>query len=689
MEVVIDRRVRRRRRLVRLFFRLLLILLVLAAGAAVALLSYTKMQGPPPLNVSQTTVFYGADNSPIGQHHQGENRHWVSLSEIDQDVVDATISIEDRRFYQHLGFDVTRIGGAVIANLRSGSMAQGASTLTQQYARNLYLSHDKTWVRKWNELLYSLRLEMNYDKDQILEGYLNTVYYGHGAYGIEAAAHHYFGKSANNLTLAEASMLSGIPKGPSYYSPLFDLERAKSRQAVVLQSMVANGVLTQVEADEAHAEPLDFIHDELESTSTIGPYFQDAVERILIQDVGIDPALFEAGGLRVYTTLDPDMQKEAEYWVEREMPDSDLQTALVAMDPRTGDVKALIGGKDYVESPYNRATEARRHPGSSFKPFLYFAALENGFTPASTLMSEETSFELGDGTPPWSPSNFNDNYANDFITMLQAMAFSDNIYAVKTHLYLGTDKAGELAQRVGVESPLGEGAALALGASDVGIAEMARAYSAFANGGKKVEPRFIKKVVDAEGEVIYESEPHLEQVLDPRLAFIITDLMKGMFDPYLNAHASVTGRSVAHLLNRPAAGKSGSTSFDSWMVGYTPRLVTSVWVGYDSGTRLNHSTDGQYAKKIWANFTEHALKDQPAEDFPIPDGVVGVEIDPSNGLLATEDCPTHRVTYFVEGTEPTSECPKPASNGEEVEAIDEETHEKERFLDRFFKWFGH
>ncbi len=478
MEVVIDRRVRRKRRLVRLFFRLLLISLVLAAGGAVGLLSYTKMQGPPPLNVSQTTVFYGADHSPIGQHHQGENRHWVDLSSIDQDVIDATISIEDRRFYRHMGFDLTRIGGAVVANLRAGSMAQGASTLTQQYARNLYLSHDKTWVRKWNELLYSLRLEMNYDKNQILEGYLNTVYYGHGAYGIEAASHHYFGKSSDDLTLAEASMLSGIPKGPSFYSPLFDLERAKSRQAVVLQSMVQNGVITQVEADEAHAEPLDFTHDELESSATVGPYFQDAVESMLIQDIGIDPALFEAGGLKIYTTLDPDMQKEAEYWVDREMPDSDLQTALVAMDPRTGDVKALVGGKDYIESPFNRATRATRSPGSSFKPFLYYAALENGFTSASTLLSEETVFEVDEGRQTWAPGNFNQNYANDFITMLQAMAFSDNIYAVKTHLYLGTSRLVEVAQRVGIESPLDDRPSLALGTSDVTVTEMARAYSA-------------------------------------------------------------------------------------------------------------------------------------------------------------------------------------------------------------------
>ncbi|WP_227936985.1 transglycosylase domain-containing protein [Alkalihalobacillus deserti] len=689
MEVVVNRRIRRKRRLVRLFFRLLLIFLVLATGAAVALLSYTKMQGPPPLNVPQTTVYYGADHTPIGEHHKGENRHWVALSTINQNIIDATIAIEDRRFYRHWGFDINRIGGAVIANLRARSAAQGASTLTQQYARNLYLSHDKTWKRKWNELLYSLRLEMNYDKDQILEGYLNTVYYGHGAYGIEAAAQHYFGKSAKNLSLAEASMLSGIPKGPSYYSPLFDFERAKKRQAIVLQSMVAYGVLNQVEADEAHLEPLNFVQNDLDHPSTIGPYFQDVVERQLIEEIGIDSALIDAGGLKVYTTLDPKMQKEAEYWVQKEMPDSELETALVAMDPRTGDVKALVGGKNYVESPLNRAVQTRRSPGSSFKPYLYYAALENGYTPASTLLSEPTTFNIDDGRDTWSPSNFNGNYAEDFITLLQAIAFSDNIYAVKTHLLLGTDRAVELAKRVGVESPLHNHASLALGTDIVTVLEMARGYSAFANGGMRVDPRFIEKVVDAEGEVVYESKPTLTQVLDPKLAFILTDLMTGMFDPYLNAHTSVTGRSIAHLINRPVAGKSGSTSTDSWMVGYTPQLVTSVWVGFNEGITLTHSTDGQRAKKIWANFTENALKGQPILPFEKPDGVVAVKMNPHNGLLATENCPTHRVTYFVEGTEPTKECPKPAPNGEEVEAIDEEAHEKEKFLDRFFKWFGH
>ena len=687
MEVIINRRIRRRRRIIRLLFRLLLVGLVLVAAGAVALLSYTKMQGPPPLNVSQTTVFYGADNSPIGERHQGEHRYWVDLSEIAPVVIDATLSIEDRRFYQHLGFDPSRIGGAVIANLKSGSKSQGASTITQQYARNLYLTHDKTWKRKWNELLYALRLEMNYEKDDILEGYLNTVYYGHGAYGIEAASHHYYGKSASKLTLAEASMLAGIPKGPSYYSPLFDYERAKDRQGVVLQAMVANGLLTQVDADEAHAQELIFIRDELNRPSVVGPYFQDIVEEQLIEEVGLDPMLFEAGGLKIYTTLDPQMQKEAERWVEAEMPDSELQTALVAIDPRTGDVRALVGGKNYAESPFNRAIQGKRAPGSSFKPFLYYAALENGFTPASTLLSEPTTFTYDDGRANYSPNNFQNNYANDFITLLQAMAFSDNIYAVKTHLLLGPEKLIELAQRVGIESQLQQIPALALGTSEVNVLEMVRGYSPFANGGKRVESRFIRKVVDSEGNVLFESEPTLTQVLDPKLTFILTDLMTGMFDPYLNAHTSVTGGSVAHLVKRPVAGKSGSTATDSWMVGYTPQLVTGVWVGYDKGQTLEQRSEGQIAKRIWANFLEHSLENQLKIPFHLPNGVVAVEMNPENGLLATADCPTHRVTYFVKGTEPTKPCPAPTPEGE-VEAIDEETHEKEIFLKRFFKWLA-
>lgn len=705
MEVIMNRRNKRRRSLLRLFFRLFLLGLVLALGGAVALMSYAKMQGPPPLSVAQTTEYLAVDDSTIGESHRGQNRYFVPFNEISPYVVDATLAIEDRKFYDHLGFDPTRIGGAIVANLRSGSRSQGASTITQQYARNLYLSHEKTWVRKWNELIYSLRLEMNYEKEQILEGYLNTIYYGHGAYGIEAASHYFFDKDSKDLTLAEASMLAGIPKGPSYYSPNFDEPRAKARQELILDAMVEVGSVSRAEAEDAKDEHLAYKNKELVSGLQIGPYFQDIVEAQLIEEAGIEPARIEAGGLKVYTTLDADMQQKAEKWVEREMPpvpaaaqnqaltDAEratmiLQTSLVAIDPRTGDVRALVGGRDYSESPYNRATHSHRQAGSTFKPFLYYAALENGSTPASTLLSEPTQFQIDEGRAIYSPSNFGNNYANDFITLLQAIAFSDNIYAVKSLLVLGTEKLIDVAERVGIISPLPETASLALGSADVTLLEMVNGYSPFANGGQKVEPRFIRKVVDLNGRVLYESEPEKEQVLDPKLAFIMTDLMTGMFDPSLNAHAGVTGGSVAHLVNRPVAGKSGSTPHDSWMIGYTPQLVTGVWVGYDKATPIDQRTEGQISKKIWANFTEDALKNELKLPFQKPRGVIAVEMNPQSGYLASDTCPKSRTTYFIAGTEPTKTCPETA-NADGTDVIDEEAHEEERLIDKFFKWFGH
>ncbi|WP_096203005.1 transglycosylase domain-containing protein [Bacillus sp. FJAT-45350] len=671
---------------VRRLFRLTLLFSVLFMGGIVSLLFYTKAQGPPPIQVPQTTILYGADDTIIGESHRGQNRYWITLDDMAPEVIDATLSIEDRKFYNHYGFDITRIGAAVLTNLRLGTKAQGASTITQQYARNLYLGHDKTWKRKWNEALYALRLEMNYTKDEILEGYLNTIYYGHGAYGIEAAAHHYFSKSASELSLAEASILAGVPKGPRYYSPFFDLERSKQRQRIVLQSMVDSNKISTIQARTAGDEELHFITEREAYEGVVGPYFQDIVQQILAEDYDIDPALIEKGGLHVYTTLDPDMQREAERWVEAELNGEDeLQAALVAMSPRTGDVKALIGGRDYSESPFNRATKAKRSPGSTFKPFLYYAALEHGFTASSTLLSEPTTFTFDDGRGKYSPGNFNENYAHDFITMLQALAFSDNIFAVKTHFFLGKEYLVDAAQRFGITSPLEELPSLALGTLPVGVLELVNSYSPFANGGHRVEPRFIRKVVDQHGEVIIEEQPSVTPAVDPKLAFIMTDIMTGMFDRNLSGYTSVTGRSISHLVHRPVAGKSGSTSTDSWMIGYTPQLLSGVWIGYDQGQTLEHQTQGQYAKRIWAQFTENALKDDLKLQFHKPDGVNGVYINPSNGLLATEECPVQRLTYFVEGTEPTEYCQLHGSSDEVVQPKEEE-HEKEKFLERFLKW---
>ncbi|OLO42236.1 monofunctional biosynthetic peptidoglycan transglycosylase [Alkalihalophilus pseudofirmus] len=690
MEVIIKKRSKRKISWFRRLFRFSLLVIVLCMLAAVSLLTYLKMEDAPVLQVSQTTRFFDANDAIIGESHQGQHRYWIPLEEISEDLLHATLAIEDRKFYDHFGFDPTRIAGAVVANIKSGGKAQGASTITQQYARNLYLTHDKTWKRKFNEALYALRLEMYYTKDEILEGYLNTIYYGHGAYGIEAAAQHFFNKKASELSLAEASLLAGIPKGPSYYSPRNDFDRAKQRQELILRSMVQTGYITKAEADTAKNEQLQLVAPIAENTAAVGPYFQDVVKQLLVNEYQIDETLIEQGGLQIFTTLDRSMQEEAERWVEAELGATDeLQTALVAVDPRSGDVKALVGGRNHLESPFNRATQARRSPGSTFKPFLYYAALEHGFTAASTLLSEPTTFTFDDGRPDYSPSNFNNNYANDFVTLLHALAFSDNIFAVKTHLFLDTETLVETAAKFGIQSPLENIPSLALGTNDVGLLELTNSYSSFANGGKRVEPRFVRKVIDKNGQVVFEKQPEIEQILDPKLAFIMTNLMTGMFDRSLNDYTSVTGGSVSHLVSRPVAGKSGSTSFDSWMVGYTPQLVTGVWVGYDQEKRLNHATEGQFAKRIWAQFTEHALKDELKLDFHKPPGITGVYINPKNGLLATDECPVRRLTYFVAGTEPTEYCQDHAPEEEiELEMTEDEIHEKEKFLDRFIKWFN-
>ncbi|GAF64359.1 penicillin-binding protein 2D [Bacillus sp. TS-2] len=685
MQVVLNRKRRRQRNKWRLAFRLLLVFLLLASGSAVALLSYTRMLGPPPIQVSQTTVIYGDNNEIIGETHHGENRYWVSLSDISQDVIDATISVEDRKFFQHLGFDPKRIAGAILANIRSGEKSQGASTITQQYARNLYLNHEKTWTRKWNELLYALRLEMNYEKEEILEGYLNTVYYGHGAYGIEAASAHFFNKDSRDLTLAEASMLAGIPKGPSYYSPLTNEELGKKRQKVVLFSMVENEMITQQEADAAFEEELIYIERPHQTLDKVGPYFHDVVNYQLVHQLGIEPDLIEAGGLQVYTTLDAEMQKKAEKIIEQEMPTNELEIGFVAMDPKTGYVKALVGGKQHVQGGFNRAVQAQRQPGSTMKPFLYYGALESGFTATTTLKSEKTDFPIDGQSEPYSPDNFNSNFAEDYITMIQALAFSDNIYAVKTHYFIGLDTLGEITRRVGLNSTIQPHPSSALGSSSVNVLEMVNGYSAFANGGFKTEPLFIKKVENIKGEVLFENKPTYEQVLDPELTFIMTDLMTAMFDRQLNDYTSVTGGSVAPFIKRPVAGKSGSTSTDSWMIGFTPQLVTGVWVGYDDSRRLQTKGDSQVSKQVWAKFTEEALANELKLPFQPPRNLTALEVDPKTGLLANENC-TGRLTYFVKGTEPTESCP--SSEKEMEETVQEESEEEHSIFKRFLRWMN-
>ncbi|KAB2333158.1 PBP1A family penicillin-binding protein [Cytobacillus depressus] len=657
MEIMTNQRFRKAGKYLRAIIILSLIAFALAVIMIAGVLLYAKILGPPPLAVPQSTLFYANDGTVIGESHNGQKRYWVDLSDISPYLVDATISIEDRKFYSHHGFDFIRIGGAVLADVKAMAKVQGASTISQQYARNLFLAHEKTWTRKLKEVFYTIRLEMNYSKKEILEGYLNTIYYGHGAYGAEAASQFFFGKSAKDLTLAEASILAGVPKGASIYSPLASLENAQRRQKIILNTMVANDFIKKEAAEDALNEPLTIIGKHPHTKLQTAPYFQDAVRQALKTELKLDDRTIALGGLKVYTTLDLKQQEAAEQTVEEIIDkDSEIQAALVSMNPKNGHVKAMVGGRDYTESPFNRAVQAIRQPGSTIKPLLYYAALENGFTPSTLMRSEQTTFRFDDGRADYMPKNFNSQYADGDITMVQALALSDNIFAVKTHLFLGMDTLVNTAKKFGLSTKMNPVPSLALGTSGVRVIEMANAYSLFANGGKKVSPVLITRVENYHGDIIYEQSKEAIPVLRPDLTYVMTQMLTGIFDPKLNGYTSVTGRSVIDDMTRTYAGKSGSTDTDSWMIGYSPQAVSAVWTGYDKGKTITRTADKSYAKNIWVQFMEKAHEELSVKGFKPVKGTVGVFVNPENGKLATDQCPIKRLTYFAEGTEPTEYC---------------------------------
>ncbi|QGQ48382.1 transglycosylase domain-containing protein [Metabacillus sediminilitoris] len=685
MDVITPRRIRITLKTIRAITFISLLLLIFFSTVVLSIVLYAKWQGPPSLTVPQSTIIYASDGSKIGELHNGQKRYWVNLDDISEHVLQATIAIEDRSFYDHHGFDYKRIAGAALADLRAMAKVQGASTITQQYARNLFLQHEKTWQRKAMEAFYTIRLEQNYSKDEILEGYLNTIFYGHGVYGIEAAANYYFGKNASQLTLAEASMLAGIPKGPNLYSPYINQEKAKERQTIILKMMANEGYITEKQLDGALREKLVYTTKEEKVQKGMAPYFQDAVMSSLAMDLQMDEDILKTKGLKIYTTLDPDMQKIAEEIVASSIEKkSDIQAGFVAMDPKTGYVKALIGGRDYEKSPFNRATQAKRQPGSTIKPLLYYTAINNGFTPSTEMMSEPTTFSYDDGKATYKPSNYNDYYANDFITMLQAIALSDNIYAVKTHMFLGMDKLVKSGEQFGLDTKIKKVPSAALGTSPIRLVDIVNAYGMLGNGGKKIEPAFVTKVEAANGDVIYKAEKNKEQILNEQAAFVTTHMMTGMFDPKLNGYTSVTGQSIANTLTRDYAGKSGSTSTDSWMIGFSPQIVAGVWTGYDKGKSIDLVQERGYSKTIWARFMEKALEDESVKAFRPPDGLVGVYINPASGKLATKECPEKRLTYYVEGTEPTEYC---TEHSTEMPKEKESKQKEDSLFDKLFKWW--
>ncbi len=641
------------------------------------------LQSQPLLNttIEQTTFIYSMDETVIDDLHSIENRIYVPLSKIPQDLINATIAIEDRKFYKHFGLDPIRITGALIEDIKNSSKEQGASTITQQLAKNLYLSFDKTWERKIEEAILAIQLELQYSKDAILELYLNEIYFGYSTNGVQMAAKTYFDKDVSELNLAECAMLAGIPKGPAYYSPFSNMDNAKARQKLILNAMVNENYITQEEANIAYNTELVFKNSDEKNYPTKAPYFRDYILNILVTQFNFSEEDIYTGGLKIYTTLDSEIQNYAEETILKYNSDnSELQVALLSIDPNTGYIKAMVGGSNYSESQYNRVF-ANRQPGSSFKPILYLAALENGFTAVSRFLSEPTIFTFANNQS-YQPSNYGDNYPNKEIDLRYALTHSDNIYAVKTHIEIGMDKLIDMSKKLGIDADLNPYPSLALGSQEVSPFDMAKSYAAIANNGRAIEPIAILKIEDKHGNVLFENTDIIEhQVVSENTAFIMTYLMEGVFEE------GGTGFNVSDLIKRPVAGKTGTTDYDSWLIGYTPQLVTTLWTGYDQNQPLI-SNEVYLTKMIWAEFMEKAHKGTAPQLFEVPEGITSLYICSDSGKIATIDCPNPRLEVFADGTEPTEYCDEHSESNDNPQPLQNGVNNSSSIWSKFKFWWN-
>ena len=607
---------------------------------------YTIAGFTEKLNINSPNGYYLYDSK--NNIINGANE-WIELDDISDYLIDATISIEDKNFYKHQGFDYPRIVKSLYVNMVNKKTLQGASTITQQYARNLFLNFDKTLDRKLKEAWLTIRLESQYSKKEILEGYLNTINYG-GIYGIENASNYYFNKSSSDLTLAEASILAGIPKSPSNYSPISNYDKAKERQYLVLKAMVNNKKITQDQMDKAYSEELK-LYGYLENNNlkTLR-YFQDSVMDEL-DTLDLPSSFLQTGGLKIYTTLDMDAQTILENSINDHVTTEDMQIASIAMNPNNGEIIALAGGKNYNISQYNRALYAKRQVGSTLKPFLYYVALENGFTESTTFTSEETTFVFSNNQT-YSPSNYNNTYGNKNITMAAAISYSENIYAVKTHLFLGEDTLVEMLKRVGITSKLEAIPSLALGSEEITLIDMVSAYSTLASSGYKTKPHFIKKIEDSNGNILYEYKEEKEQVLNSSLTYIMNEILTSTYNYNFIDYNYPTCYDLAGKLTNKYSIKTGTTDTDHLVFGYNKDIVVGIWGGFDDN-RKSDASNGKQLKDMWLDVVENYMKDKETSWYDIPSNVVGVLVDPISGKVADTNTKNATVFYYIKGTEPT------------------------------------
>ena len=642
-------------------FYLTTILLVLY----VSLYVYAKFDNK--ISIKSANSFYMYDNN---NEIFNKEDNWVSIKEISPNLINATISIEDKHFYNHVGFDYLRIMKAMTVNIKNMKNLEGASTITQQLAKNLFLDFDKTWERKIEEAWLTIKLESNFTKNEILEGYLNTINYG-GVFGIENASIYYFGKSAKDLNLSEASILAGIPKSPSYYSPITNYDNAKMRQKIILNAMVNNKFINESEKEKAISEKLNIVGKYEKNNSNTLMYYQDAVIKELNSIKSIPKSFIKTGGLKIYTNLDLNTQIDLENNIEKYLKnDQDLQVASVMVNPNDGKIIALIGGRNYKKSEFNRAIESKRQVGSTLKPFLYYSALENGFTASTTFNSSKTTFVFSNDEK-YSPKNYGDIYANKDITMAAALAYSDNIYAVKTHLFLGENNLVNMLNRIGITSNLSPVPSLALGTSEINIIDMTSSYSVFANNGYKIKPHLIEKIVDMNGKVLYKFNEEKKLILNQSTTYIMNELLSNCYNNVFVDYNYPTCINIASKVSNKYAIKTGTTDTDHLIFGYNPEIVLGIWSGYDNNddTYPEVSTN---IKLAWIDTIENYFKKNKATWYKKPDNIVGVPVNPITGELNTNK---NTILYYIKGTEPTSTVyysPKTETKSNDSEEITEE-----------------
>ena len=609
-------------------------------------------------DMPQATTLYDVHNRPVFTIFK-EYRIEVPLSKISPNLRKAIVAFEDQRFADHGGIDVIRIAGAVWADLREGRKAQGGSTITQQLARQSFLTREKKLWRKVREIALARRIERMYSKDEILELYLNKVYFGDGLHGAEAAARGYFGKSASDLDLAEAALLAGLVNAPSVNAPTVNMSRALGRRALVLTAMRDQGIITEEAFNRASKEKINLV-DNLRREEPLGQYFKEEVRQQLVKQFGWER--LSEGGLRVYTTIDPEMQRAAEANVDRAIqqietrrarrkiaPNGEqLEAALVALDPSTGEVRALVGGRDFKTSRFNRVTQALRQPGSAFKPFVYASALEAGYSPASVLTRLDEPIQTLQGA--WMPED--EHSDGSPMTLRTALRTSSNRAAVRMLEEVGIAKTVAQARKMGIGN-VPSVPSLALGSGEVTLMAMTSAYGAFADDGRLQRATYIRRVEDADGKVLFVAKPAPEQVLSPRTAFLMTSMLSDV----INYGTAYKARQEGFTY--PAAGKTGTTNdyVDAWFVGFTPHLVTGVWVGFDKPrTIIANGFAGELAVPMWARFMKVATAKDKPDTFKMADGLVAVSVCRLSGKLPGPACDRVITDYFARGTAPTETC---------------------------------